>query len=360
VFNPPGAWNISGAEHRPASAIFPHHASANSSSRRATGPQVLSSVVAAVEVEGLVVRYGDLTAVRGTTWRAEAGAVTALLGPNGAGKTSTVEVLEGYRRPTGGTVRVLGLDPAAQHRALVARMGVMLQRGGVYPTMRAGEAVDLYGAYYGRPRRSRELLALVGLTERSRSPWRQLSGGEQQRLALALALAGEPDVAFLDEPTASVDVAGRQVVREVIRSLAGRGCCVVLTTHELDEAERVADRVVIVDRGQVVADGTPDELRRSGPAEVRFGAAAGLDTAALAPVLGAAVTEVAPGEYVVAAEGTPALVAALTSWLAARDVPLADLRAGRQRLEDVFLRLTSERSSAAPADEPAGRRRGRR
>ena len=313
------------------------------------GGRVACGVVAAVEVDGLVVRYGDLVAVRNTNWRAESGQVTALLGPNGAGKTSTVEVLEGYRPRAAGTVRVLGLDPVSEHRALVARMGVMLQRGGVYPTMRAGEATDLYAAYYGRRRRGDALLELVGLTERARSTWRQLSGGEQQRLALALALAGDPDVAFLDEPTASVDVAGRQLVRRVIRDLADRGACVVLTTHELDEAERIADRVVIIDRGEVVADGTPDELRRTGPAQVRFAAAPALDTAALAAHLGAPTHETAPGEYVIEAEGTPALVATLTAWLAERDLPLADLRAGRQRLEDVFLRLTADHDEPAPA-----------
>ena len=318
--------------------------------------------MAAVEVNGLVVRYGDLTAVRGVSLTAEAGAVTALLGPNGAGKTSTVEVLEGYRPRAAGEVRVLGLDPARQHGELVRHMGLMLQRGGVYPTMRVGEAVALFCAYYGDVTRPADLIAEVGLADRTGSTWRQLSGGEQQRLSLALALAGRPRVAFLDEPTASVDVAGRQLVRAVVRRLAAEGCCVVLTTHELDEAERVADRVVIVDKGEVVADGTPDELRRSGPAEVRFDAAPGLDVAALTSRLGATVTEPAPGSYHVAAEGTPTLVAALTAWLAERNLPLGDLRAGRQRLEDVFLRLTAERSVAA-VDEaaPGGRgRRGRR
>lgn len=318
--------------------------------------------MAAVEVDGLVVRYGDLTAVRQVSLTAEAGAVTALLGPNGAGKTSTVEVLEGYRARAGGTVQVLGLDPARQHGELVRHIGVMLQRGGVYPTMRVGEAVELFCAYYGNVSSPTALVDEVGLGERVGSTWRQLSGGEQQRLSLALALAGRPRVAFLDEPTASVDVAGRQLVRQVLRRLAAEGCCVVLTTHELDEAERVADRVVIVDRGEVVADGTPDELRRSGPAEVRFAAAAGLEVAALAAHLGGAATrEAAPGEYVVATEGTPALLAALTAWLAERDLALGDLRAGRQRLEDVFLRLTAERSEAA-VDETTtapGARRGR-
>jgi ABC-2 type transport system ATP-binding protein len=241
-------------------------------------------------------------------------------------------------------VRVLGLDPGRDHRALVRRMGVMLQGGGIYPGIRVAEAATLFCSYYAGPgaRRPDELLELVGLTERRRSTWKQLSGGEQQRLSLALALAGRPEVAFLDEPTASVDVAGRQVVRRVIADLAASGCTVLLTTHELEEAERVADDVVIIDRGRLVASGSPAALRSTtGGDEIRFGAPPRLDTVALAAALGAAVVEATPGEYVVASAPTPAAVAALTAWLAEHDLPLGDLRAGRQRLEDVFLRLTS-------------------
>ena len=297
----------------------------------------------AVDVSGLVVRYGSLVAVDGVSFSADAGEVVAMLGPNGAGKTTTIETLEGYRSPTTGTVRVLGLDPVRDHARLTPRIGVMLQRGGVYPGVRAGEAVRLFAAYYEGPDDPDALLDRLGLAEAAATPWRRLSGGEQQRLSLALALVGRPEVAFLDEPTAGVDVAGRQVVRRIIRELAAGRACVLLATHELEEVERVADRVVIVDRGRLLASGTPAELagQEAGSA-ISFGAPPGVDTAALAERLGAPVAEVAPGEYRVDAAATPATVATLTAWLAEHDLPLADLRAGRQRLEDVFLRLTEE------------------
>lgn len=320
---------------------------------------------AAIEVDRLTVRYGALTAVDRLSFRAARGAVTALLGPNGAGKTTTVETLEGYRRPTEGAVRVLGLDPVADHSRLVPRIGVMLQSGGVYTGIRPLEALRLFASYYDDPADPAELLDLVGLTDRSRSTWRSLSGGEQQRLSLALALVGRPDVAFLDEPTAGVDPAGRQVIRRIVADLRDRGVAVLLTTHDLDEAERLADHVVIVDRGVVLAEGTPADLVRSGDGDdVRFGAPPGLDRVALSARLGATVDEVAPGEYRVDAPGTPATIAALTGWLAEHDLPLADLRAGRQRLEDVFLRLTESaaqsRAESETDDDAAGRGRRRR
>ena len=294
-----------------------------------------------IDVSELRVRYGDLAAVDGVSFTAEAGEVLALLGPNGAGKTSTVETLEGYRRPSSGSVRVLGCDPVRERRQLVPHIGVMLQRGGVYPSMRVVDALRLFAAYYDSPRDVEELLDLVGLRSVARTPWRRLSGGEQQRLSLALALVGRPAVLFLDEPTAGVDPHGRVAIREVVRSLRDEGVGVLLTTHELEEAERAADRVVIVDRGRVVASGTPAELMASaGSSAVRFGAPAGLDVAGLGAALGVVVVEERPGEYRVDAPSTPRLVADLTAWLAERDLPLADLRAGRHRLEDVFLRLT--------------------
>jgi ABC-2 type transport system ATP-binding protein len=298
----------------------------------------------AIDVSDLVVRYGELVAVDGVSFTAEAGEVLALLGPNGAGKTSTVETLEGYRKAADGQVRVLGLDPATQMAELVPRIGVMLQSGGVYPGMSAREVLSLFASYYDAPAGVDELLDRVGLVGGvERTAWRRLSGGEQQRLSLALALVGRPSVAFLDEPTAGIDPQGRLVIRDVIRSLRDEGVCVLLTTHDLEEADKLADRVVIIDHGRVVADGTPASLRSGGGGdEVRFAAPAGLDVAGLGAALGgAAVTEERPGEYLVAAAGTPRLVAALTAWLAERDLPLADLRAGRQSLEDVFLRLVS-------------------
>ena len=209
----------------------------------------------AVSVAGLVVRFGATTAVDGVSFEAAAGQVTALLGPNGAGKTTTVETAEGYRRPDGGTVRVLGLDPVSDHSALVPRIGVMPQDGGVYPGIRVLEALRLFASYYDHPLDPAALLSRVGLDDRAGATTRSLSGGERQRLSLALALVGRPEVAFLDEPTSGVDVGGRQVLRQVIRDLREEGVAVVLTTHELAEAEHLADHVVIVDRGRVVATG---------------------------------------------------------------------------------------------------------
>ena len=315
----------------------------------------------AVEVEDLVIRYGALLAVDGVSFGASLGAVTAVLGPNGAGKTSTIETLEGFRRPSSGSARVLGLDPRRNHRELVRRIGVMLQSGGIHRSIRVAEAVRLFASYYDDPLDPDELIERVGLDERRSSVWRTLSGGEQQRLSLALSLVGRPELVFLDEPSAGLDVAGRRLVHELIRELRDRGITVLMATHDLAEAESLADHLVIIDHGRVMADGSPVELANTiGPRELRFAARPGLDTAELAEHLGGAVTETSDGEYLVDHEGDPATVARLTAWLADRDIELGDLRAGRQRLEDVFVRLTSEASKAdvpSPTDEP---RRGRR
>ena len=315
----------------------------------------------AVEVEDLVIRYGELVAVDQVSFGAPIGGVTAVLGPNGAGKTSTIEALEGYRRPAGGSMRVLGLDPIADHGELVHRVGVMLQTGGIYRAIRVAEALHLFASYYDAPLDPDELIERVGLADRRRAVWRTLSGGEQQRLSLALSLVGRPEVVFLDEPTAGLDVSGRRLVHDLVRELRDDGVTVVCTTHDLGEADVLADHLVIIDHGRVVAEGTPAELTHaSGPPEVRFATDPGLDTVTLAEHLGAEVTETSPGEYVLATQGDPATVAHLTAWLAERDHSLADLRAGRQRLEDVFVRITTEASKAdlpAPSDEP---RRGRR
>jgi ABC-2 type transport system ATP-binding protein len=285
-------------------------------------------------------------AVDGLDLFAQPGEVVALLGRNGAGKTSTVEALEGYRPRARGTVRVLGLDPRRpdDHRRLTRRVGVMLQRGGVYPAMAPGEAVRLFARYYDDPRDPGELIDRLGLGDVARTPWRRLSGGEQQRLSLALALVGRPEVVFLDEPTAGVDPLGRRVVRAEVAALREVGVCVLLTTHELEEAERMADRIVIIDHGRVVACGTAAELTAgpgSGGQQINFSAGPGLDVSDLGTAIGATVREDRPGHYVVEAPPSPANVAALTAWLAGRDQPLSDLQAGGQRLEDVFLRLTA-------------------
>lgn len=315
----------------------------------------------AVAVDGLTVRYGDLLAVDDVSFTARRGQVTAVLGPNGAGKTSTIEVCEGYRRATAGTVRVLGLDPGRQQRLLSERMGVMLQEGGVYPSVRVIDAVRHHVALAGTSADPRALVERVGLTSRATATWRRLSGGEQQRLSLALALAAEPDVAFLDEPTSGVDVNGRDTIRGIVRGLAARGCAVVLATHELDEAERLADRAVIFDGGKVIADGTIGELRR-GHDEIRFHSTPRLDLAALAQEIGMVATEVGDGEYVIDAPPHPRLMAQLAGWLADQGAPLDDVRAGAQRLEDVFRRLTAERGTAGEGetDAAATGRRSRR
>jgi ABC-2 type transport system ATP-binding protein len=322
----------------------------------------------AVAVDGLTKAYGARPAVDGLSFTVERGEVFGLLGPNGAGKTTTVETLEGYREPDAGTARVLGLDPVRDRRALTPRMGVMLQEGGLYPGIRPLEALRLFAAYYPDPESPSSLLDLVGLRPVAGTLVRRLSGGQRQRLSLALALVGKPEVVFLDEPTAGMDPHARLTTWEVIAGLKERGATVILTTHAMDEAERLCDRVAIIDGGRLVALGTPGDLTRSaGDGETRFTAAPGLDTAGLAAALllaPAAVAESRPGEYVVQAAPSPERVAALTAWLRDHGVALGDLRAGRRSLEEVFLQVTTEPSVAGgeeeEADVPGGRRRRRR
>jgi ABC-2 type transport system ATP-binding protein len=297
----------------------------------------------AVSVEDLVVRYGDVVAVDGLSFSAAAGEVTALLGPNGAGKTTTVETIEGYRKPAGGRVRVHELDPVADARSVLPRIGVMLQRGGIYPSMGIAAALELFASYYAAPASPAELLERVGLQGRvTKTPWRRLSGGEQQRASLALALIGNPDVVFLDEPTAGVDPQARQLVRAVIADLRAQGACVVMTTHELDEVERLADHIVIVDHGRVVADGTLASLTASDET-MTFVSGPGLDVDDLGKAMQGWVSETSSGRYSIALGSTPARVATLTAWLAERNLEISELGSG-VRLEDVFLRLTGGES----------------
>jgi ABC-2 type transport system ATP-binding protein len=218
----------------------------------------------AVEVRGLVKAYGDRLAVDGLDLTAPMGAVTALLGPNGAGKTTTIEICEGFRRPGGGTVRVLGLDPLRDGPTLRPRVGVMLQSGGVYPGARAGEMLRLLASYAAHPLDPDALMNRLGLQDVARTTYRRLSGGEQQRLSLAMALVGRPELVFLDEPTAGLDPHARHATWALIEELRGVGVTVVLTTHYLEEAERLADHVVIVDHGRVVASGAPREIATDG------------------------------------------------------------------------------------------------
>jgi ABC-2 type transport system ATP-binding protein len=269
--------------------------------------------------------------------------VTAVLGPNGAGKTTTVEICEGYRRQDAGTVRVLGLDPIRNGRALKPRVGVMLQSGGVYPGARAEEMLRHVAALHAHPLPVPGLVDRLGLGSAGRTPYRRLSGGQRQRLALAMAVVGRPELVFLDEPTAGLDPQARRATWELIEQLRADGVTVVLTTHLMDEAERLADRVVIVDAGRVVTAGSPDELSSAGAENsLRFHGPAGLDVASLSAALpeGSTVTEPRPGTYRVQGEMRPQLLATVTTWCASHGVMPEGLTVERRTLEDVFLDLT--------------------
>lgn len=307
----------------------------------------MSTTGPAVEVADLVVDRGEVRAVDHLDFTVERGSIAVLLGPNGAGKTSTVEHLEGYLPRSSGEARVLGSDPARDRRTLATRVGLMLQSGGMTPAVRPTEVLTQYASFFEHAEDPSELLERVGLTGRARTPYRRLSGGEQQRLSLALALVGRPELLFLDEPTAGVDLSGRDLIRELVRSQRDEGRTVVLTTHDLTEAEQLADQVLIIDHGRLVAAGSPAQLAAQGAREeVHFGATPGLDTAELGAAIGAEVHETSPGRYRVGAAPTPQTMSAVTAWLADHGVALSDLHAGRQSLEDVFRRLTS-------ADPPA-------
>jgi ABC-2 type transport system ATP-binding protein len=321
----------------------------------------------AIEVRGLTKRYGLHAAVDGLDLEVRVGETLALLGPNGAGKTTTIECCEGYRRPDAGTVRVLGLDPRRDGDRLRPRMGLMLQEGGVYPMAYPREVLRLFARFHADPLDPDALLERVGLADARRTRFRDLSGGQKQRLSLALALVGRPEVVFLDEPTAGLDPAARRLTWEHVRELQADQVTVVLTTHLLDEAEELADRVAIVDRGRLIALGTPDELTHGDRGELEFSAIAGLDVSAIGAAVGAAVDEPRPGRYVVRAPNDPGLVARLTAWLADHDVLLGELQAGKRSLEDVFLRITAEESrrrdeatEPGPPDVRVGAGRGRR
>jgi ABC-2 type transport system ATP-binding protein len=301
------------------------------------------SIAPALEIDSLVKRYRSITAVAGLSLRAQRGEVTAILGPNGAGKTTTIETCEGYRRPDSGTVRVLGLDPVADARALRPKVGVMLQAGGVPTTVRAGEYLRVMASFYAHPLDPVALLAAIGLSASARTTYKQLSGGQQQRLSLAAAVIGRPELVFLDEPTAGLDPQARHATWELIEGLRAAGTAVILATHYMEEAERLADKVVIVDHGLVVADGSPAELTGSA-GQLRFRAEPGLDTDGLLAALpaGSAAKESPAGHYLVevAERVDPQLIASVTAWCAEHGVLARDLQIESRTLEDLFLELT--------------------
>ncbi len=304
--------------------------------------------MATVEVCDLRRSYGSVRAVDGLSFAAQPAAVTAVLGRNGAGKTTTVEICAGLRPRDSGSVTVLGKDPW-RNPTLRPRIGVMPQAAGsgaagVYPAARVGEVLALFASFAAHPLDVGALLDRLDLTRLARTPWRRLSGGEQQRLSLALAVVGRPELVFLDEPTAGLDVAARHATWSLIEDLRAAGVTVLLTTHAMDEAERLADHVVVVASGRVVAAGSPAALTREDGGTVRFSAVPGLPVADLTTRLGTAarVREVSPGEYAV--EGVPAqhALATVTAWCAERGVLPDRLSTGRRSLEDVFLGLTGD------------------
>ncbi|WP_019812454.1 ABC transporter ATP-binding protein [Saccharomonospora halophila] len=299
---------------------------------------------AAVEITGLVKRFGTVTAVADLDLTMQRGGLLALLGPNGAGKTTTVEICEGFLRPDAGSVRVLGLDPARDGAALRSRIGVMPQGGGAYPGVRAGEMLDLVAACAARPLDPAWLLDVLGLAEVRRTPFKRLSGGQQQRLSLACAIVGRPELVFLDEPTAGMDPQARRLVWELLTGLRDDGVSVLLTTHLMEEAEALAEDVVIVDGGRVVASGAPDTLtaEHAEDAQLRFRARPGLDTELLVAALpeGYLVRESAPGAYRVCGAVDPQVISTVTAWCAQQGVLAEELHVGRRDLEEVFLELT--------------------
>jgi ABC-2 type transport system ATP-binding protein len=292
-----------------------------------------------VVVENLTVQYGSLTAVNNVSFLAPTGGVTVILGPNGAGKTSTIEVCEGFRKAAHGTVRVLGLNPLTDHAALTQQMGVMLQGGGVYPSVRVRDVVSHFCALYGKKVNAADLMERVGLTQRATSTWRRLSGGEQQRVSLALALAAQPEVAFLDEPTSGVDIDGRDIIRDIIAELSRNGTTVVLASHDMAEAEKVATHAVLFNSGSVVASGelsTLLEVRK----RLRFTSVEGIDLVQLGGAAGSPAHHLGHGLYEVAAETSPRLIGKITQWLAEQQLPLHGIDMGQESLEDAYRRLT--------------------
>jgi ABC-2 type transport system ATP-binding protein len=283
--------------------------------------------VSAIEVSGLRKSYGPREVLHGISFAVETGEVFALLGPNGAGKTTTVEILEGYRRRDGGEVRVLGTDPARAHTDFRARIGIVLQSSAVYPLLTVRETLTLFAGYYPRPRRPEEVIELVELTEKADARVRTLSGGQLRRLDLALALVGDPELIFLDEPTTGFDPAARRHAWETIRGLRELGKSILLTTHYMEEAQSLSDRIAILAEGRIAATGSPRELLAGqGVVEIRFRR---------------------DGEEVVVATAEPTRVLhELTAEALADGIELEDLEVRRRSLEDVYLDLTREEAEA--------------
>jgi ABC-2 type transport system ATP-binding protein len=311
----------------------------------------------AVEVRGLRKSYGDVAAVQGIDFEIGPGEIFALLGPNGAGKTTTVEILEGYRGRDAGEVQVLGLDPAHRAQELRSRIGIVLQTTGVDSYLTVAESISMYSSYYPRRRPVDEVVELVGLQEKRDTRVLRLSGGQQRRLDVAIALAGDPDLLFLDEPTTGFDPAARREAWEVIKNLASIGKTILLTTHFMDEAQYLADRVAVIAGGRIVASGTPESLggRDSAKATVRFHLPGGT---APPPALGAEACE--DGGFEVAPESVTRTLHELTGWAIEQGLELEALQIVRPSLEDVYLQLTGPIKVEGNSAVAGAKRRGRR
>jgi len=291
--------------------------------------------------------YGDKVAVDGLSLTVARGSVTAVLGPNGAGKTTTLETCEGYRRPQAGRVRVLGLDPQAQRRELLPRIGVMLQSGGAWSGVRAVEMLQHVASLHAHPLPVPLLVERLGLGSCGRTPYRRLSGGQQQRLALAMAVVGRPELVFVDEPTAGLDPQARRTTWELLDELRGDGVTIVLTTHYMDEAERLADQVHVIDRGRLIASGSPLELTRgsTGTSTIRLVVTEPFPPSApgsLQATLGEGTLVQALGaqSLLITGPADATTLAKVSTWCDDQGVLPESLSLGQRTLEDVFLQLT--------------------
>ena len=300
----------------------------------------------AVEIDGLVMRYGDKVAVDGLTLSVERGSITAVLGPNGAGKTTTLETCEGFRKPQAGRVRVLGLDPVAQRHQLLPRIGVMLQSGGAWSGVKAEEMLRHLASLHAHPLPVEMLIERLGLADCGRTPYRRLSGGQQQRLGLAMAVVGRPELVFVDEPTAGMDPAARRTTWQLLQELKDDGVTIVLTTHYMDEAERLADLVHVIDHGRLIASGSPFELTRArGHATIRLVVTEPFPPeapASLATTLGpdTEVTTVNEFSLLITGPADHSTLAKVSAWCQEQGVLPESLALGQRTLEDVFLQLT--------------------
>jgi ABC-2 type transport system ATP-binding protein len=301
-----------------------------------------------ISVSGLRKSYGELEAVRGIDLEVARGEIFAFLGPNGAGKTTTVEVLEGYRSRTAGTVEVLGEDPGRVDRGWRERIGIVLQDSNMHPELSVRESLELFAGYYRRPRHVEDTIALVGLAEKGDERVARLSGGQRRRLDVALALIGDPELLFLDEPTTGFDPSARRRAWSVVRNLRDLGKTVFLTTHYMEEAQALADRVAIIAGGVIVAHGSPAELAgRDAVTRITFTLPPGIAAGDLPQAL---VTSVGNGHVSIQADDPVPLLHQLTSWALERRVPLAGLEVRRPSLEDVYLELTAAHSHGEPAE----------